>query len=152
MLLSTLARRRLHFSCGAARQSLSRVALGTGLLLAILLAVVAVPVPTAEVRCGWYQAPTPGNLWLTDRRATWSITSQGQALGPDAAGAERAPAFDLHQFVETNVPGTGYGYGCACLKVETDAKSRRIVRVHSGRSVPLSQCRSDKSLPAPAGE
>lgn len=136
MSRSTLARR-------------SRAAAAPGILLA---AILAHPAQAAETRCGWYQAPTPGNLWLSDRDATWSITSQGGALGPDAAGADKAPAFNPRQFVETNVPGTGYGYGCACLVVDTNLKSRRIVRVHSGRILPLSQCRRDKSLPPPTGE
>ena len=54
----------------------------------LLLAGVA---GAAETRCGWYQMPTPGNLLLTDKDASWSITSQGQALGPDAIGVEKAP-------------------------------------------------------------
>lgn len=103
----------------------------------------------AENRCGWYQMPTPGNLWLTDRDATWSITSQGQAVGPDAVDAEKAPDFDEKQFVETNVPGAGYGYGCACMRVETNPGDRRITRVYSGRILPLAACRNDKSLPKP---
>lgn len=105
----------------------------------------------AQTRCGWLAMPTPGNLWLTDRDATWTLSSQGQALGPDAAGIEHLPAFDPRQFVETNVPGTGYGYGCACLVVDSDAHGKRITRVHSGRILPLSRCKSDKALPSPIG-
>lgn len=112
----------------------------------LLLAGVA---NAAETRCGWYQMPTPGNVLLTDKDASWSITSQGQALGPDAIDVEKAPEFDKAQFVETNVPGTGYGYGCACLVVDVDAKAHRIVRVYSGQIKPLAACRRDKALPAP---
>jgi len=43
----------------------------------------------------------------------------------------------------------GYGYGCACLTVKTDAKAKRITRVTGGRIRPLQQCRADKALPAP---
>ncbi|WP_116285628.1 DUF4087 domain-containing protein [Rhizobium sp. LCM 4573] len=119
------------------------------LFMAITCAFLANTADASETRCGWYQMPTPGNLWLTDREATWSITSQGQATGPDAVDAERAPDFDSRQFVETNVPGAGYGYGCACLQVDTDARSQRIVKVYSGKIRPLSACRNDKTLPAP---
>lgn len=132
-------------------QGPSRLIVGSGLLFAVLLLAVASSANAAETRCGWYQAPTPGNLWLTDRDARWSIMSQGQALGPDAAGLDKLPAFNPGQFVETNVPGTGYGYGCACLAVDTQAGSHRIVRVRSGRIAPLDQCRRDRNLPPPAG-
>jgi Protein of unknown function (DUF4087) len=30
--------------------------------------------------------PTPGNLWLMDKDATWWITSQGEYKGPDGLG------------------------------------------------------------------
>lgn len=104
---------------------------------------------SAEKRCGWYEMPTPGNLFLIDSEATWSITTQGEAAGPDATGLENLPPFDEQQYVEMNVPGTGYGYGCACMVVDTDAKSKRITRVHSGTIRPLRACRNDASLPDP---
>lgn len=117
--------------------------------LAIVLGLTASGALAAEERCGWYQSPTPGDLLLTDKEASWSITSQGQAAGPDADGVEKAPDFDKKQFVETNAPGAGYGYGCACLNVETDAATQRITKVISGKILPLAQCKNDKSLPNP---
>jgi hypothetical protein len=130
-----------------------RFRLGTiiGAALLSVAAATATAVPAVQTRCGWYVAPTPGNLWLTDREATWVITSQGQAQGPDAAGTEHAPSFDRREFVKTNVPGTGYGYGCACLVVDIDDKTRRITRIHSGRMLLLRQCRRDRFLPPPMG-
>lgn len=122
---------------------LSMLAIVTGLLL------LAARADAAQTRCGWYVMPTPGNLLLIDKDASWSITSQGQALGPDAIGVDKAPDFDQHQFVAMNVPGTGYGYGCACMVVDVDAKAHRIVRIYSGTIKPLAACRKDKSLPAP---
>jgi hypothetical protein len=103
----------------------------------------------AENRCCWYQMPTPGNLWLTDKDATWSITSQGEADGPDAEGVDKAPDFDPKQFVKTQDPEMDYGYGCACMEVETNAKDQRITKVISGRILPLADCKYDKSLPSP---
>lgn len=120
-----------------------------------LAAIVAVsliavtPTLAAETRCGWYMNPTPGNLWLMDKDATWTITSQAQATGPDAKGVENTPDFDDKQFVETNNPGSGYGYGCACMSVTTDAANEQITEVFSGEIKPLSVCRADKSLPSP---
>lgn len=103
----------------------------------------------AERRCGWYVTPTPGNLSLIDKDATWTITSQREADGADAVGADKAPDFDPRQFVETNVPGAGYGYGCACMTVETDARQRRITKVFAGDILPLRKCKADRSLPPP---
>lgn len=123
-----------------------------GLVMVVAMMAMAGPAHAAENRCGWYQMPTPGNLWLTDRFATWSITSQGEAVGPDAKGLDKLPQVNQRQWVETNVPGTGYGYGCACMRVDTDARSKRVLRVYSGKTLPLSQCRSDKTLPSPSGD
>ena len=141
----------LESASRAGRNVRNRLGTIIGAVLLSVAAATACAVPAVQTRCGWYVAPTPGNLWLTDRDATWVITSQGQAQGPDAAGTEHAPAFDRREFVETNVPGTGYGYGCACLVVDIDDKTRRITRIHSGRMLLLRQCRRDKSLPLPMG-
>jgi hypothetical protein len=101
-----------------------------------------------ERRCGWYMNPTPGNLLLADKEATWWITSQMQANGPDAEGVtNNAPNFDSKQYVQTQ--NNGYGYGCACLIVETKKSEHRITKVISGETLPLRQCRNDKSLPKP---
>lgn len=113
------------------------------------LAIIALPAAAqAERRCGWYANPTPGNLILTDRDGDWWIQMQGQ---PEPEGLDKLPAFDERQFVETNVPGSGYGYGCACLTVATDAEQQRITRVISGEILPLGRCRDDRSLPDPNG-
>lgn len=101
----------------------------------------------AEERCGWYLNPTPGNLLLLDQDGEWWITSQMQANGPDAEGADTAPDFDRKQYVQTQP--NGYGYGCACLTVETDAAARQITRVLGGKTVTLAQCKADKALPPP---
>ncbi|MER8953116.1 DUF4087 domain-containing protein [Mesorhizobium sp. M0833] len=66
-------------------------------------------------------------------------------------GIDNVPAFDDRQFVETNVPGSGYGYGCACMTVVTNAKRQKITRVISGQILPLARCRNDRSLPNPDG-
>ncbi|TKT81313.1 DUF4087 domain-containing protein [Aquamicrobium sp. LC103] len=105
----------------------------------------------AEQRCGWLINPTPGNLFLIDKDATWNITSQMEANGPDAAGAENTPDFDPRQFVKTQAPEMDYGYGCACVRVETNARQERVTRVLSGGTLPLARCKADKSLPSPTG-
>lgn len=118
-------------------------------LVAVCLLALTAPALAAETRCGWLWNPTPGNLWLLDKDATWTISSQGDAEGAGAKGVENAPEFDPSQFVETNNPGSGYGYGCACMSVTTDAATERITQIFSGETKPLATCEADKSLPRP---
>ena len=111
-------------------------------------ASIASPAPSGEMRCGWIENPTPGDLFLIDKDATWTITSQGQAEGPDAAGVDNIPDGDPKQFVDTS-RGAGHGYSCGCLSVETSAKDKRITKVISGKALPLAKCKADKALPKP---
>src|SRR5690606_12401281 len=101
----------------------------------------------AERRCGWYSNPTPGNLMLTDTDGIWWIQMQGK---PDPVGISEAPAIDEKQFVENKLPGSGYGYGCACMTVVTNAQQHRIIEVVSGGTIPLRRCRVDQFMPDPA--
>lgn len=119
---------------------LSAVALAAG------LCAFASGAQAKETRCGWYVNPTPGNYYLTDRDASWWMRAQG---GRVADGFdEHAPAFDENEYVE--LQPNGYGYGCACLSVDTDVGDEAITRIYSGRILPLSQCEDDDALlPAP---
>ena len=92
----------------------------------------------AETRCGWFSNPTPANASLHDREAEWIIGVQG---GHQAEGDW--PEFSPKQWIETNVH---YGYGCACLSVEVDRESSRVVKILRARARPLSACRRDKAL------
>lgn len=118
----------------------SIVLIALGLTLLPLLATAK----GAERRCGWYANPTPGNLMLRDKDGDWWIQMQGK---PDPDGIDNAPAFDEKQFVETNVPG--YGYGCACMTVTTDGRQKKITRIITGEIIPLRRCHNDRSLPRP---
>lgn len=111
------------------------------------LAVLSLPAAAAELRCGWYGNPAPGDMLLTDKHGDWWITGGGE--GPDAKGLDNAPQMSDKEFIETGIPGSGRGYNCACLNVEINASKHRISRVISGKIVPLAQCRNDKSLPQP---
>ncbi len=110
------------------------------------LSTQAAVIATAQQRCGWIENPTPGDLFLIDKDATWTITSQGQADGPDATGVDNIPQTSPKQFVDTS-RGAGHGYSCGCLSVET--KDKRITKVISGKALPLDKCRADKALPKP---
>ena len=92
----------------------------------------------ARTRCGWFSNPTPANASLHDREAEWIIGVQG---GHQAEGDW--PDFGPRQWVKTNV---NYGYGCACMSVEVDRESNRVLEIKSARARPLSACRRDKAL------
>ena len=113
-------------------------------LLAMLLAATAAQTPAgAERRCGWLANPTPGNYWLTDRQGEWTLSAQG---GYQAPGMDEMPDMTTRGWAETN---GHYGHGCACMRVTTDARTRRITRIFSARPVPLRQCGADPRLPRP---
>ena len=108
----------------------------------ICAALVLLSTTTAEAvekRCGWFVNPTPANAWLLDRRGEWTIGVQG---GYQADGDW--PAFTDKQWVETN---GHYGYGCACLDVESDQASKKILRILKSQPKLLSDCRNDNALP-----
>ena len=117
------------------------------LLLPALVPAMMVAAPTAsaqrgaEQRCGWLSNPTPGNYWLRDRQGEWLLSSQG---GYAARGIDNMPDMTTRGWVETN---GHYGYGCACMSVQTDRRNGRVTRLFSARPVPLAQCRRDRSLP-----
>lgn len=92
----------------------------------------------AETRCGWFVNPTPANAWLIDADGQWIIGTQG---GEQAEGDW--PEFSGSRWIKTN---GNYGYGCACMKVETHKADERITRIISGYSKAISACRNDKAL------
>ena len=92
----------------------------------------------SETRCGWFSNPTPANASLYDRDGEWIIGVQG---GYQAEGDW--PDFSPKQWIETNVH---YGYGCACLRVQVDRSTERVIKIESSRPRPLSACRRDKAL------
>lgn len=112
-------------------------------LLLLTLALVSVQpraleAEKAETRCGWFSNPTPANASLHDREGEWIIGVQG---GYQAEGDW--PQFSPKQWVETNVH---YGYGCACLRVQVDQSTKRVIKIESTRARPLSVCRRDRAL------
>ncbi len=91
-----------------------------------------------EKRCGWFSNPTPANAWLIDPEDEWTISIQG---GYQAEGDW--PAISGNQWVKTN---GFYGYGCACMVVESDSETHNIIRIESANARPLSACRKDKAI------
>ena len=97
------------------------------------------PAQPIKTRCGWFENPTPQNASLLDRDGEWVLSVQG---GHQAKG--NWPMFKASQWVRTNVGS--YGYGCACLKVQTATDSVDVTRIVSSYAKPLSACRKDKAL------
>ncbi len=109
--------------------------------LAALSVAFPVSVRASETRCGWLSNPTRAHWRLIDSEVSWIIAQQG---GYQAPGMDNLPRFDDKEKVFTNVR---YGYGCACLEVETDQSTRKITMIYGGEILPLSTCREDPNLP-----
>jgi hypothetical protein len=92
----------------------------------------------SETRCGWFSNPTPANASLHDRDAEWIIGVQG---GHQADGDW--PEFGSGQWVKTN---GNYGYGCACMRVQTNSKTHEVSMIESAQARALSACRNDAAL------
>lgn len=101
---------------------------------------------SAEMRCGWLENPTPGNWWLVDKDASWTLMAQG---GYEADGMDMIGDISAGDYVATN---GNYGYACACLDVMTDAANNRVTMIHSFKQLKMSKCTNDKALPEPSGE
>lgn len=112
-------------------------------LLAAVLALPPGPAGAAERRCGWLHNPTPANWWLRDRDGEWVLSLQG---APPVPGMEGIPDMTTRGWVAVN---GHYGYGCACLTLETEPARRRVIRVLAAEPLPLARCRADRALPSP---
>ncbi|WNK40773.1 DUF4087 domain-containing protein [Pantoea agglomerans] len=108
------------------------------ILLSISLSSVG-----SELRCGWLQNPSPGNKWIIDKDGIWDISSQG---GFFSDGIDNLKDFTDKEYVKTN---GGYGYGCACIKVDVDYIKKRITKIYSERVLPLARCQNDPNLHRP---
>lgn len=104
---------------------------------------VAKPLDTAENRCGWLVNPTPGNFELVDRDGRWLLSSQG---GYQAPGIDDMPDMTIAGWIEDN---GSYGHGCACLKVTTSDRTKRVTRLLASKPLPLARCKGDRTLPKP---
>jgi hypothetical protein len=93
-----------------------------------------------ETRCGWFVNPTPANIWLFDREGEWTIAVQGSY---QLESEWDWPEFKPGQWVQTN---GNYGYGCACMRMQVDKETHKVLAVKSSRARPLSACRRDRSL------
>lgn len=94
-------------------------------------------------RCGWLANLTPGNWFLVDADAVWTLSAAGEE-GPEIlAVMDMVPDFDRAEYVST---GDYTGYGCICMTVSTDGS--RITAIASVRREPLATCKADPFLPA----
>lgn len=123
-----------------ARIRLATRVLGTVFALAVATHAVAAP----EKRCGWLENPTPANWWLVDKDDSWTLSTQGS---PPVPGFDEMPDMSTHGWVVTNAGM--HGYGCACLDLEINPRTREVTRIVVARPLPLKRCKADRTLPAP---
>jgi Protein of unknown function (DUF4087) len=117
------------------------------LLAGCVCTVIMASAAAAETRCGWVLNPSPANWSLQDRQAEWIMATQG---GEQAEGMDTLPDFTEGEWIVTN--GSSYGFGCACMDVETESGDPpRITRIRSVKQLKLGKCQNDRKLPARAG-
>ncbi len=93
-----------------------------------------------ETRCGWFDNPSPGNIWLHDKDGEWIIGEQGRyQIEEDWPW----PVFKSTEWVKTN---GNYGYGCVCISAKVDHKTRQVLQIKSARVRPLAACRQEPAL------
>lgn len=97
--------------------------------------------PKPAKRCGWLYNPTPGNWEFTDRDATWEIARQGEEGALTGLPDDRPSG--RRWSVETE---NGYGYSCMCLDMTANNKTREVIKIRGGKSLPLASCRKDKAI------
>jgi hypothetical protein len=137
--LSPIPRSSSHVTAGSPAY---RVGCARHILPVLAVLALAPTAALAETRCGWLENPTPGNYWLTDRDASWTLSTQG---GEEAAGMDLIGDISAGDYVKTN---GYYGYACACMDVATDGVDR-ITEIASFRQLPIAKCSNDSALPAP---
>ncbi|MCA3810924.1 MAG: DUF4087 domain-containing protein [Burkholderia sp.] len=114
--------------------------LGAALALGTATEVAAAPVK----RCGWLENPTPANWWLVDKDGSWTLSTMGNEPVPSL---DEMPDMSKQGWVVTNAGE--HGYGCACLDLEIDPRTRDVTRIVAAKPLPLKRCKADKTLPAP---
>jgi hypothetical protein len=88
--------------------------------------------------CGWWDNPTPGNVWLNDRSGQWTIAMQGM-YEADGDG----PAFKPGQQLPKGAP---HGYGCACITARVDRASKFVYSFTDAKALSPNVCRADPGL------
>ena len=98
--------------------------------------------------CGWWDNPTPGNVFFTDRKREWVISQQGDAENClEDWGDEGARSIGKNMN-EIEIIHASYGRSCVCLKVEIEAKKgvQKIKKILSNKRQTLQTCYGDKNL------
>lgn len=88
--------------------------------------------------CGWWDNPTPGNIWLKDRSGQWTIAMQGMY---EASGD--GPPFTASQLLPKDAP---HGHGCACITARVDRASKFVYSFTDAKALEPDVCRSDPAL------
>ncbi|ODS05466.1 DUF4087 domain-containing protein [Vibrio scophthalmi] len=106
-----------------------------------LVVLASCQVGVAEMRCGWFDNSTPGNMSLLDRDGSWNISVQGgEAVDDDSMAIVSQVTENQDEFVRTN---RNNGFSCACLTVDSDIESFTIVKIHQAKQLLLKQCLED---------
>ncbi|MDN7487788.1 DUF4087 domain-containing protein [Burkholderia sp. AU45274] len=135
----------MHIRFRIDHMTITRARLAMWMLGAAFTVAAATQVSAApEKRCGWLENPSPANWWLNDKDGTWTLLTMGNEPVP---GLDKMPDMSTKGWVVTNAGG--HGYGCACLDLEIDPRTREVTRIVAALPLPLKRCKADRALRAP---
>jgi len=113
-------------------------------LILVICSIVSFNLHAKEMRCGWLENPSPANIWLIDKDATWFLSAQGRFnLDHQSLDLAYEGIKNKEQFVKTN---ENYGFSCACLTVDVNEDAEEIVKVYKSTQLNLKQCLADITI------
>lgn len=91
--------------------------------------------------CGWISMPSPQNMYLIDKSGEWIISEMG---GHQSEGDWPELSRKKSHWVSSGTGG--YGYGCACFKMQIQNDSKNVIKVTNVLAKKISACRNDRNL------
>jgi len=79
--------------------------------------------------CGWTSKATFNDITITDADDTWVLAEN---------------SYKVYGF--NKLPAIPQGDACACIKVDRDFRTRRIIQVYGGKMIPIKKCQQDPAL------
>jgi len=104
-------------------------------LTVLFIALFFIPGPanaqqeSKVMMCGWTSKATFNDITMTDADDTWVLAENG---------------YEVYGF--NKLPDIPQGDACACIKVDRDFRTRRIIQVYGGKIIPTKKCMQDPAL------
>lgn len=111
--------------------------------LGFLSFLTFLPSAFAETRCGWVEGYEGYDQWLRDAQGEWQLFNDSSYKPRHVAEGLDHILLPIDAEVVKDAP---YNYYCACMKVQSDYSTMRILNIMSFKALPLSTCLNDMAL------